>query len=1238
MVDEEVDEAIDIMETEDSEDGQGAAIEPLTELAGPIPQVHRSGVRWRPELEPYRLRVYAGDGFKLLICQECKWAIEPAARAVALHLGQKCKAKGTAKLHGLDVTEQGLRRALQAVSNELIGHDVFKELYPLHFKKTHQLPSAIEGIPLQDGFYITRTGECSTSRAVLNSSNAAFERMLKSGEIERCKIQRIFYLQTKWRVNSSELHKDPAPLDPQAELAKVLAGLTLSEEQWATPANRNAAPGDVHPFHRDTGWQDWRRGLSLDEESALSDATSFTPASNPFHHYLLCAVEAYMGTVLSTCSPANRVVREQINQSRRHSGKRVKPFGPLFAEASLKTYARVLGRLLLFAMNVALADHQNGALSQVSLTTSQLREATRLWDALQSGFSSWTSVHGDINDANDVDDGEEWWGDQDDDDTLGDTADLGEDDPPYSSPLVACQSSISKEVVELIHSLARALFLHTHDIADNATSHPAATLVMFWSKTPNGEVRPARQISSFLVKIQYSVRLTVYSQVIHSARLHELDLEMALDRLRHWTDEGEKTIFRWIRHSIALAAKSCIHDIRLPNILPLNAEGTEWSYRGQTLSLRDYKSYCASISASCWGELEKLLDGIEWQDLLDKLQTRDDGKALQDDVSCEATGYSIFEDTSNGVGDLWKVLLGRMLGTGRFHSYAINDQSGNRELCWNVAAVRNWLDQADRLCKALHLACFESFAAPPRSTEYNSALFRNMPGRVRNIYKINDVLTFILKYNKTSSQTGMDNPIARALPFSLQLILSFYMGNIKPVGSVFVGNVLERSPEGSSKQLDIISTHLWSLHKGTLLNSDDLTLGMRKHIEPFVGQATAAVYGTRFNRHFKKALGRRCIENHPVVKAMDESSLSLFESQSGHSQAIASMFYARLGGPSFHPTISPRILRQHQILGQIMHGVFGFASPPSGNLDLEPPRPPEWVFHAVENLPELVQKLTIRNDASSSYPGLVEQQAQSLDQGGRLLEPETITIAQSFEDDWATPNRIIDPPVPTSNKANQYSALPKATMVDSTVVMQDLNGAALNNPESPPRVEPTGGIQHWTTAIELSTSGGSMTLPRQLALPLASLTATHVTGLSKQPVVEPSPQVIEDTEANADTDTEAAEAERASPLQEITNHGDLCGQASRSSTENSQLPKRGLGGKFIKAGPTKAQGSRRTRAEMEEEDVDDVSQQDQPITKQPRTTDGRFTSAGLAPISKPLPGEKELITADPLCNYTDSNH
>lgn len=113
-------------------------------------------------------------------------------------------------------------------------------------------------------------------------------------------------------------HEECHPKDSQAALAELLAKDKISTEPggWNFPSNQNATAGDVHPFYRENGWQNWRQHLASDVQEALKEATLFLPSSEQLHRQIFHVVQAYTDEVLRTCTPKNQIVREQVNQTR----------------------------------------------------------------------------------------------------------------------------------------------------------------------------------------------------------------------------------------------------------------------------------------------------------------------------------------------------------------------------------------------------------------------------------------------------------------------------------------------------------------------------------------------------------------------------------------------------------------------------------------------------------------------------------------------------------------------------------------------------------------------------------------------------------------------------------------------------------------------------------------------------------------------------------------------------------
>lgn len=258
---------------------------------------------------------------------------------MAKHLRKNAKGRRHLHIQTAKISVGTISKALGPLAKTLVGFEAFVALYPPH---SGSVPPMIDGIPVSDGFYETKTGHCSGKQTHFATSDAkcmslALEpmatsvvsanrhsltgpvsRLVASSAIRRCKIQRIFYAQNIWRVKDVAGREAHRQKDSQAALAELLAKVKTSTEPggWSLPGNQGAHPGDTHPFYRDNGWQNWRQGLTSEVEEALEEATLFSPSSEQSHRQIFHVARSYMDEVLCTCTPENRIVREQVNQTR----------------------------------------------------------------------------------------------------------------------------------------------------------------------------------------------------------------------------------------------------------------------------------------------------------------------------------------------------------------------------------------------------------------------------------------------------------------------------------------------------------------------------------------------------------------------------------------------------------------------------------------------------------------------------------------------------------------------------------------------------------------------------------------------------------------------------------------------------------------------------------------------------------------------------------------------------------
>ncbi|KAG8922636.1 hypothetical protein FRC01_013787 [Tulasnella sp. 417] len=532
---------------------------------------------------------------------------------------------------------------------------------------------------------------------------------------------------------------------------------------------------------------------------------------------------------------------------------------------------------------------------------------------------------------------------------------------------------VPDELIIKIHALARALF--TEELTRSEENHPAMVCSMVSAVSEAGEVKPPRQICSLLAKVQYCIRATVLYEVVRVAHAKSIDYDSALDPLLCWVTSTHPSIYRAIRHGIRLSAKACFGEVGAPKIMPSNTSGTAFDFRGVQWDLAELKKYYTSLPQTCADKIASLMAKVNCDDIWDKITSGPSGRGLREDVGKESTGYSAFKDPANEVREVWRIVLRRMLEAGELHGWFndLESQDGKGRFEWNDSSCKEFVAEADDICRALHLATFESFSTPPRAEEFAATLICDTSDRGRNLLMINYIMTYILRYCKTTTNTGYENPTCRVVPTTIMHLTAFFICVIRPIAWFLSAHVLKLDKE----KTEPLKTHLWWLVlPGRYLKADDLTTGMRKEISRTVDPKYKAVYGVRANRHIKKYLGRQFLPHHPTAKLINARAQNIFELQTGHSQATALMFYAKQGGKDHHPEIDARLLREHQCVGQAMLSILGFAPPPEGNLELAAEEPPSWVFDAVESPNSLPQRPLPRRDRSTE-PSVLQPRTNS---------------------------------------------------------------------------------------------------------------------------------------------------------------------------------------------------------------------------------------------------------------------
>ncbi|TDL16376.1 hypothetical protein BD410DRAFT_678678, partial [Rickenella mellea] len=95
--------------------------------------------------------------------------------------------------------------------------------------------------------------------------------------------------------------------------------------------------------------------------------------------------------------------------------------------------------------------------------------------------------------------------------------------------------------------------------------------------------------------------------------------------------------------------------------------------------------------------------------------------------------------------------------------------------------IREWFADVESFLETLMVLCHILCGAPARGTEMANMRTRNTETRGRNCFWMDGLFTLVGRYNKSSSLTGLDKLVARALPPELGVFITIYLAYIRPL-------------------------------------------------------------------------------------------------------------------------------------------------------------------------------------------------------------------------------------------------------------------------------------------------------------------------------------------------------------------------------------------------------------------------------------------------------------------------
>ncbi|ORY30751.1 P-loop containing nucleoside triphosphate hydrolase protein [Naematelia encephala] len=137
------------------------------------------------------------------------------------------------------------------------------------------------------------------------------------------------------------------------------------------------------------------------------------------------------------------------------------------------------------------------------------------------------------------------------------------------------------------------------------------------------------------------------------------------------------------------------------------------------------------------------------------------------------------------------------------------------ELKWDWKAVEEWRQLYTILSKNLAALIHWVYGSPARGEEIINTLITNLPNAPRSIHVIFQRLVIMLRYDKTSTSTGVNHLTVRSLPHSVSLLLFRYLAYLRPLETCLL-SALKRQPEeisSSASYLFVTNGKRWNSTK-----------------------------------------------------------------------------------------------------------------------------------------------------------------------------------------------------------------------------------------------------------------------------------------------------------------------------------------------------------------------------------------------------------------------------------------
>lgn len=278
--------------------------------------------------------------------------------------------------------------------------------------------------------------------------------------------------------------------------------------------------------------------------------------------------------------------------------------------------------------------------------------------------------------------------------------------------------------------------------------------------------------------------------------------------------------------------------------------------------------------------LEDVLFGIP----LDRLGFNiDEATKIQDRLDDTTVEYSMFSDPGNPFRSMTHNLANALFGhpaAAHMHKGVHIDEHGRRRVSWDDKGTSDWLLVCERATRRLLLIMHIVGGQLGRGVEMCLINAENALYRVRNVYCIAPgQIIYVLFYNKTTSGTQHDRPIAHAIPWKVGRLFLIMHALVKPLSSLLTQHVVRSRDARSLHQQAGFASF------GRRVTSEQLG----NEIETWFLRHHNANVRIRLLRHLIIACQRHFM---PEAFSPMEKALRIVDAQAGHSTETAESHYA----------------------------------------------------------------------------------------------------------------------------------------------------------------------------------------------------------------------------------------------------------------------------------------------------------------------------------------------------------